>query len=330
MSMRYLTLFICLFLINQLNFAQFPPAAGIIGSTAIYADSSCFIAWAKNATIVRGFINISDTNFAIDNSNKATFGSSIDATSKADNIVVSLGDKGYAILEFEIPIADGPGFDFAIFENALNDNFLELAFVEVSSDGYNFFRFPSVSLTQFVTQTNSFGNTDPTKIHNLAGKYRQMFGTPFDIDELANNPLLNKQNITHIKIIDVGGSINPLLGSFDSLGNLINDPFPTPFSSSGFDLDAVGVINNINTNIIEKTNFNNYQIFPNPAIDLFFINGLTNSNFYIEIYNQQNQLVIQTQYCEQGIDISFLTQGVYFVRVIDTKTESKFLKLLKF
>jgi hypothetical protein len=48
-----------------------------------------------------------------------------------------------------------------------------------------------------------------------------------------------------VRIIDVVGSIDPAFGTRDSLGNLINEPFPTPFSSSGFDLDAVGVIHAI-------------------------------------------------------------------------------------
>jgi hypothetical protein len=41
-------------------------------------------------------------------------------------------------------------------------------------------------------------------------------------------------------VIDVVGINDPLLGSHDSLGNLIIDPFPTPFPTGGFDLDAVG------------------------------------------------------------------------------------------
>ena len=50
-------------------------------------------------------------------------------------------------------------------------------------------------------------------------------------------------DVIAVRITDVVGSIDPALGTKDSLGNLINDPFPTPFASSGFDLNAVGVIN---------------------------------------------------------------------------------------
>jgi hypothetical protein len=115
---------------------------------------------------------------------------------------------GSAILTFQNPISNGTGFDFAIFENSFNDVFLELAFVEVSSDGVNYIRFPATSNTQTTTQIGPFDNTgDATKLNNLSGKYRAQYGTPFDLQELTGNPLLNINAITHIKIIDVVGSI---------------------------------------------------------------------------------------------------------------------------
>ena len=57
------------------------------------------------------------------------------------------------------------------------------------------------------------------------------------------NPNVNVNDIRYVRIIDVIGSINPALGSRDSLGNLINDPYPTAFGSGGFDLNGVGVLN---------------------------------------------------------------------------------------
>ena len=69
---------------------------------------------------------------------------------------VSLGDGGTVVLTFPQPIGDVPGPDFAVFENGFkafdNSFFLELAHVEVSSDGVNFYRFPSSSLTPSLSQ----------------------------------------------------------------------------------------------------------------------------------------------------------------------------------
>ena len=83
----------------------------------------------------------------------ASFGTWADAIGPAPaltNDVVSLGDGGWALLTFDIVIADGPGPDLAVFENAIqmgSNVFAELGFVEISSDGTNFARFPSYSLT---------------------------------------------------------------------------------------------------------------------------------------------------------------------------------------
>ena len=191
--------------------------------------------WATTCFLSRGLQDISNSILGL-----ASSGDSSMALGKAQNNgAVSLGDGGFAICTFPFLIADGPGYDFAVFENSFDDSFLELAFVEVSSDGINFYRFSSHSKTDTINQTSTFGLTDATKLNNLAGKYRGGFGTPFDLSELYKKQGLNIQAITHIKIKDVVGSLQKPYATFDSFNNKINDPWPTPFPSSGFDLDAI-------------------------------------------------------------------------------------------
>lgn len=218
---------------------QFAPAAGQPASTAIKADSSCFKSWAMEATISRGLkqINWPDSGYA-------TVGAPENALGPFGNGLISLGDAGSATLVFDPPIRNGPGFDFAVFENAFNDSFLELAHVEVSSNGSDWVRFPSESLIPNDIQTGAFGFTRPEHFHNLAGKYRSPFGTPFDLGDLKDSQTLDLNWIPFVRIIDVVGSLDSAWGSRDSKGRLINDPWPSPFASSGFDLDAVGVIHN--------------------------------------------------------------------------------------
>ncbi len=249
--MKIRLLFLCLAFPSGLACAgPYAPAAGEPGSTAIAFDSTAIIGWASGSQdLVRGPVDISNPS-----GGNATFGTAANALGPADAQndslpVVSLGDGGRITLTFDRPIANGPGADFAVFENGVAD-FLELAFVEVSSNGTVFFRFPSVSLTQTATQIDGFGLVDPTDINNLAGKYLRGFGTPFDLAELAGTPGLDLGSITHIRIQDVVGSIDPMYGTRDSVrdalnpqGHLINDPWPTNFPTGGFDLDAVGVLN---------------------------------------------------------------------------------------
>ncbi len=246
----------------QFTMAQFAPAVGKAGSTALNGDSSCFVEWASSSKIHRGLRDIShpDSGFV-------TVGDSISATGAVkENGVISLGDGGYAILQFKNPIRNGQGWDFAVFENTFLDTFLELAFVEVSTDGKKYVRFANESLTDTIKQTGAFGYTYPEKINNLAGKYVVGYGTPFDLEELIDSAGIDVNNINFVKIIDVVGSLNPAYASYDSKGRKINDPWPTPFPSSGFDLDAVGVIHQ---NLSAKSN--NYsvessiKIAPNPV-----------------------------------------------------------------
>jgi len=249
---------------------DFPPAAGQAGSTAFHKDSTAFIAWAESCIILRGPAIIT-----VPDSLEVTHGLPVDATGKAgDGKVVSLGDGGMATLYFTDPVVDGPGPDFAVFENAFADNFLELAFVEVSSDGINYLRFPAESLTQAEEQTGSYGTLDPVNINGLAGKYRAGYGTPFDLADLDPDPLLDISNINWVRIRDVIGCIIDSVGSRDKLGRIINDPWPTAFPSGGFDLDAVGVINGTSLRTHPRPE-EALCIYPNPFADQIRITGRT-------------------------------------------------------
>jgi len=305
------SLLILFLTVHILAFSQYAPPAGQPGSTAIHRDSSVFIAWANNCIVERGWMDI-----AIPDSGLVSFGVDSAAVGKADPAVVSLGDGGIATLSFTVPIANGAGYDFAVFENAFLDDFLELAFVEVSSDGENYFRFEAVSLTQTDEQVETFGLLDATKINNLSGKYRATFGTPFDLEELKNNEGLDVDNIVSIRIIDVVGSIEEEFSTFDSQGYKINDPWPTPFPSGGFDLDAVGVIHNQdNTAITEQSGSFQLVIFPNPASDIIMIQSEVFLEKLFVTDLQGRHLIKKTKPgFDFSVDISSLPKGMLIIR----------------
>lgn len=238
----------------------FAPAAGQPGSTAIPDNSPAIVGWATGvASLVRGPIDITEPDGA-----RATFGTSAStrgvanarnpdgSTSTDPFTVVSLGDGGSITLTFAAAIVNGPGPDFAVFENAFNDTFLELAFVEVSANGIDFLRFPCASLTPVDAQidqgVDGRQQIDPTNVDGLAGKYRVGFGTPFDLARV------NLSQAIQVRIVDVVGSIDPAFARYDTAlayglpgpgfeaNHIINDPWPTDFPSGGFDLDAVAVL----------------------------------------------------------------------------------------
>lgn len=290
---------------------SFPPAAGQPGTTAIHKDSSVFVGWASNCTTIRG-----PQDIAVLGSPLVTTGDDYMATEMSGvNGTVTLGDGGEAVLTFDYPIINGSGWDFAVFENSFDGQFLELAFVEVSSDGLNYFRFPATTEVQDTMQTDPYGNTDPTKINNLAGKYLVQYGTPFDLDELSGISGLNIDSITHIKVVDVIGTIDESFATFDQFGTKINDPYPTDFVAGGFDLDAVGVIHwdiNAGNGSVE----NDLNIYPSVVTDVVTINtGRSKCIGNLKIYSLDGKVVLQqvTNTSCININMESIENGIYII-----------------
>jgi len=229
----------CLLVIMQWAWVPFsvagpyPPEADAVGSHAVSMDAPALIAWAT------GYDDYSvgaDVDMIWQDPQKAlgkAEGTSFD--------IVALGRGGSITLTFDSPIENGEGWDFAVFENSFSDLYLELAYVEVSSNGIDFVRFDAASLTP--SPVPGFGNLDPTDVDGLAGKYRQGFGTPFDLEDLAEKSevisgLVDLSSVSFVRLVDVVGDGS----SLDSTGAPIYDPYPTA-ASAGFDLDAIGVSN---------------------------------------------------------------------------------------
>lgn len=317
---KYNSILIGILFSLQISTAQnFEPGVGQPGTSAMFKDSSAFVGWASACTLSRGYQNVSDHSLGF-----ASAGDNSMATGKAQsNGVVSLGDGGEAVCTFLNPISNGPGYDFAVFENSFDDSFLELAFVEVSSDGQNFFRFYNQSLTDTLTQTASFGPTDPTKIHNLAGKYRGGYGTPFDLAELSGVQGLNINAITHVKVVDVVGSINSLYAKRDSNGRMVNDPWPTPFPSGGFDLDAVGVIHENTVAGLVQNTLEAAVCWPNPVSAGDFIQvRLSSADLELVLTDQLGRILVASQ--SNQITTAGISPGAYFLTV--KSEEGAFMK----
>ena len=279
----------------------------------MHADSSAFVAWAVECVVERGPMRIDQPDNGL-----ASYGVDADGVGKADGTtLVSLGDGGNAVLTFESPICNAPGPDFAVFENPLENAqqqgffFLEMGFVEVSSDGEHYFRFPAISNIPEYPQVGSFGCVEPQLVHNLAGKYAPMYGTPFDLDEIEDNEMLDKYNITHVRIVDVVGNIDPDYATYDSQGHIVNDPWPTPFASSGFDLDAVGVIHDKAHFGVNDNNASSMVVYPNPVQNILSVKAENVTS--IAVFSLTGQKVLE--FHGNHVDVSMLSQGIYFAQV---------------
>ncbi|MCA9321543.1 MAG: hypothetical protein KDB53_12440 [Planctomycetes bacterium] len=173
--------------------------------------------------------------------------------------VLTLGTQGSLTLGFPVVITDGPGADFSVFENAffnapaLNMAFAEVAFVEVSTNGLDFVRFPSCYVGP-PGPTGPFALFSPGRHRGLAGCLPVLahvpsgFGDPFDpvvsggdafdLADLDGMPLVQSgivdlSAIHFVRLVDVEAGVD-----VDANGQLIEDS-GGPGSA---DIDAVSVI----------------------------------------------------------------------------------------
>lgn len=237
-----------------------PGDAGYIAGEANYVNP-LFLGWADTVEAYEEGSNVSGGWLFSGNALGPVTGLVGDAVSLGDLTETDLAlgkPPGFLIVSFARPIYDAPGADIVVFENGflagyqspelgivLGEMFAEVAYVEVSSDGETFLRFPSISRTpNFIGR---HGTLQPRNLYNLLGKhsnsYGRSWGTPFDLAELRGLPgtesggAVDLDNIRYVRIVDVPGS-----GDFvDSLGNPIYDAWVTQ-GSAGVDVEAVGAI----------------------------------------------------------------------------------------
>lgn len=216
---------------------------------AIAASDTRFVEWADRIDPAR-------TRFAPRGSTQIDQTGGFNSLGDLTSDEIAAGEQpGFLTVTNRSGVRNGSGADFAVFENGFvfpSDPylFMELAYVEVSSNGQDFARFPSISLNETFEGGfgQSFAGFDSRNVHNLAGKHAAGYGTPFDLDTLTGDPLVvtgavDLDDIRYVKLVDIPGD-----GSFlDSEGNGILDTWPTGGGTGGFDFRlgeglGVGVI----------------------------------------------------------------------------------------
>ena len=173
----------------------------------------------------------------------------------------SLGVGGELVLELGLPAYDGPGTDLLVCENPFYVNgttlaYAEAVFVEVSTDGTTFARFP----TRFVGPPgpySPFQGLVPAWFSGFAGAMPVLVvpatggdpldivsagGDAFDFADLASEPAVlsgavDLDDVRYVKLVDaVAGQAH------DSQGTLVWDVgFPTLDSA---DIDALVAVHN--------------------------------------------------------------------------------------
>ena len=226
------------------------PIDSVHKNDAIPADDQRIVSWVSGIELYRD----------------SAYGNYYDAIGQVINTkYVCLGDTGSAMATFNRPIADGDGYDFAVFSHGVK---IKTAFVEVSSNGKNYFRFPSHSSAVTNNSNDAYVSDNYS---GLAGVYPTGYGTAFDLNDLPDHPALNKYNVRFVRIITVKTATDK-----DNAGNVIYD------DNSGFNLAGIGIINaGVMYNVADMENLltdsNSYEIV-SPAVQGVIQDG--NGEYY--------------------------------------------------
>ena len=137
---------------------------------------------------------------------------------------------------------------------------------------------------------------------------------------------LDVNAITHIKLIDVVGTINPAYATYDSQGNIINDPYPTEFPSGGFDLDAIGVIHSASESLNDVDNLS-FRVYPNPSTGVFGCKVENKVKYSVQ--DLSGKVILSgTSEGNMSIDLTDYLNGVYYMKVESNGSNST-IKLIK-
>jgi hypothetical protein len=222
----------------------------LIFTTSCFNDEDTTIQWNTSVITPAEVIDYSATGTQVYND-----------TTKAMNLpqgndggsldICSLGHGGSITFHFSKKIINGPGVDFKIFENVFQTSsttfYTEAAYIEVSADGNNWYRWPAVTSTDSLYNElnkefyiSGFAGINPvysnySKLSSPKPEDSDSGGDFFDLNDLPDNDpvalAIKNNGFYYIKIIDCGEHI-------DDAGNQMIGG-----DASGFDLDAVVGIN---------------------------------------------------------------------------------------
>jgi hypothetical protein len=165
-------------------------------------------------------------------------------------------------------------------------------------------------------------------INNLAGKYGSGFGTPFDLQELSGFTGLDVNHVTHVRLIDVIGSITNHACT-DSSAFVINDPYPTNYPTGGFDLDAVGAIHFASTTQIADVNTRLFTISPVPCYNVLQIaSQLRLEGSLIDAVGRPLLPVTLEKEC--SLDMCGIPAGHYYLRLTDSNGNTWNERIVKY
>lgn len=122
---------------------------------------------------------------------------------------------------------------------------------------------------------------------------------------------IDNQNWDSINFISGAGNSNTIR----KYSAIDNNPFNTNYYRLK-QIDYNGLESFSNTEYLSLLQENNYSVFPNPASNILYINGINNNQIQeVIIYNTLGNEIIKVEVNNNSIDISTLKTGVYYIKI---------------
>lgn len=176
-------------------------------------------------------------------------------------------------------------------------------------------------LTQSSTAVTSNGNSSISQAHSTTTTLENYLGVvTLKYDDADLNGITEADLVLELQSSD-GSWTSYAPSSVDTDNNTISYDFTSAVSFKSITASS----SSATLTITDDDLLDNIRVFPNPTMD--YINILSPESHNAEIFNSAGQKLISTN--KNKIDISFISNGNYFLKLKDSKNNIKTFTIIK-
>ena len=176
-------------------------------------------------------------------------------------------------------------------------------------------------LTQSSTAVTSNGNSSISQVYSTNSALENYLGiVTLKYDDADLNGITEADLVLELQSSD-GTWTSYTPSSLDTDNNTISYDFTSAVSFQSITASS----SSATLTITDDDLFDNVRVFPNPTMD--YINILSPESHNVEIFNAAGQKLISSN--KNKIDIRFISNGNYFLKIKDTRNNTKTFTIIK-
>ena len=176
-------------------------------------------------------------------------------------------------------------------------------------------------LAQSSTAVTSNGNSSISQVHSTTTTLENYLGVvTLKYDDADLNGITEADLVLELQSSD-GSWTSYTPSSVDNENNAISYDFTSAVSFKSITASS----SSATLTITDDDLLDNIRVFPNPTMD--YINIMSPNTYSAEIFNATGQKLISTN--KNKIDIRFISNGNYFLKLKDTKNNIKTFTIIK-